>query len=150
MARRASFEPERSHEGLQPSEADGTQDSPTGEPGDVAAGQQLDRRVAEVLRAIDTRFGEPDLSLRKLAREQHLSPWRLCHLLADAGVSFRQRLHETRCREAARLLRETPLLVKEVAAKVGYSSARQLSRHMKQHAGHSASKGRLVGCTLRA
>lgn len=139
MAGRASSGQGGSHGGLPTSEADGTQASPTGEPTDVPAGRALDRRVAEVLRAINMRFAEPDLSLRKLAREQHLSPWRLCHLLADAGVSFRRRLHETRCREAARLLRETPLLVKEVAAKVGYSSARQLSRHMKVVVGYSAS-----------
>lgn len=94
---------------------------------------QLDARVVRAMTAIDERFADPALRLRDLARELAVSDCRLTQLLKDAtGRSFLAHVHARRVAHARVLLAESTLSIKEIAARVGYSTTTQLDRHFKK------------------
>jgi AraC-like DNA-binding protein len=114
-----------------------------GETADLGPPPLHDPRIGRALHAIETRFAEPNLSLAKLAREQNLSTWHLCRLLSKhAETSFRQRLHDSRCAHALRLLAGTALSIKEIAAAVGYNETRGLDRQFRKRYGCTPSDTR--------
>lgn len=89
-----------------------------------------DPRVERALAEITRRFGDPTLRLRAVARQLAVSDCRLTHLLKEAtGWTFGAHLHARRVSEARRLLADSTLSVKEIAARVGYSTTTQLDRH---------------------
>lgn len=108
-------------------------------PADVGSGTRAshtaehDPRVLRTLEAIERRFGDPCLRLRRLAADVALSDCRLTQLVKMAtGRSFGSHLHARRVAEARELLASSSLSVKEIAARVGYSATTQLDRHFKR------------------
>jgi AraC-like DNA-binding protein len=96
-------------------------------------GQTIDRSLLQILDVIDARFRDPGICLSALAREAQLSPWHVVRLLrTHTGQGFVGHLRQRRVAEAGRLLKETRLNGKQIAAEVGYRHARQLSRDFRQ------------------
>lgn len=115
--------------------------SALGEDAERPLGFTLNPRTAILLDVIRTRFHESTLHLRGVAASANISPWHATRLLArDTGKSFNVHLRQRRGTAVRRLLEETSLTVKEIAARAGYSNARQLARDVK----------RLYGLTPRA
>jgi AraC-like DNA-binding protein len=91
-----------------------------------------DPRVHHVLSFIQARHRERALTLRTAAADAQLSPWHLDRLLRQqTGYSFLAHVHRARVLSARRLIETTSLGIDEIAAAVGYASARQLDRHFK-------------------
>lgn len=98
--------------------------------------QVVDPRVRRVLAIIMSRYEDTHLSSRSVARELGLSHEHLCRLIKLAvGKSFMKILDDTRAREARRLVMESRLRAKEIAAAVGYEDTSRLDRHFKRHFG---------------
>ena len=92
--------------------------------------------VREVLRLLDDRFHDPYLTLPKLTGHVRLSRSHVCRLLKQqTGRSFLEHLHERRVAAAHALLTESRMTIKEVAAAVGYTSAKELRRHCTRRYG---------------
>jgi YesN/AraC family two-component response regulator len=95
------------------------------------------------VRIIDDRYWETELNVRSLARELGMSTEHLCRVLKrQTGDTFVTLLRETRVRAACRLLVSTTLCMKEIAARVGFSSASRFARDFKKLRGVSASEYR--------
>ncbi len=95
--------------------ATGLQNRRTGEcelPGDEDP-RPTTAYASELLRIIRSRFSEQDLTITRVAEQMRLSPAHLCRVI-------RFHLQVTRVSEAQKLLRQTSLSVKEIAAAVGY------------------------------
>lgn len=103
----------------------------------------LDPKVQEIIAQIESRFSDSRFSLKSLARDHHLSLWHLSRCLSQHdSLGFQRRLHAARTAEAARLLRETNLSIKEIAARVGYRNQAHLCRHYKVRFGRTPSNAR--------
>jgi AraC-like DNA-binding protein len=96
----------------------------------------VDPRVDRALRVIQLRHQESELTLREVAKAANLSPWHLARMLKrDTGVGFVAHIRRSRVAETERLLAQTVLSVKEIAAAVGYRNPRQLDRDFKRICG---------------
>ena len=92
-----------------------------------------DERVKAALRIIDTSFWRSNLNAGEIARRLGVSSSRLQHLVKrDTGSSLLWHLHAARIRRAALLLRQTSLLVKQIAGEAGYRSTSSLERHFQK------------------
>jgi AraC-like DNA-binding protein len=92
----------------------------------------FDRRVLNVLWIIQGSGCDQEITLAKIAALLNISRSRLQHLLRrDTGASFTWHLNRHRVAQAAMLLRGTSLLVKEIAARVGFRNTLALERHFK-------------------
>jgi transcriptional regulator GlxA family with amidase domain len=99
-----------------------------------------DPRLLRALLIIRARYVDPTLSLPIVSRQSGISPWQLSRLMTRCmGRGFMSHVHATRVRAAERLLLETPLSVKEIAAAVGYRSTTQLDRQFKRAGGGTPS-----------
>lgn len=84
------------------------------------------------LRLIRQRFADPNLSLRELAGGLGRSLWYVGRILKKCtGLGFRQYLKTLRLRRAEKLLLDPSLLVKQVAAAVGYKHVSDFDHHFK-------------------
>lgn len=84
------------------------------------------------IRYIEKNFSQPDLRLHDVAQYVNRNPSYLSSLLAkQPDNSFRMLLTDARIREAQRLLANTDLSVKEIAAKTGFSSPNYLVKVFK-------------------
>ena len=84
---------------------------------------RLDERIRRA-QALMCRTIDRKLTLRDLAREAGISVSRFCHLFkGQTGTAPGRYLRRLRLSEAARLLRETPLSVKQVAGNLAYQDA---------------------------
>lgn len=76
------------------------------------------------------------LKLKKLARTAGMSETKLEAVFRQlSGMSAHQFIYEQRMQKAYRLLRETDLLVKEVAAQVGYKNSSNFTEAFTRHFG---------------
>lgn len=92
----------------------------------------LDRRVLHALQIIQVSGCNQDLRLANIAAMLGISGSRLQHLVRrDTGESFGRHLNKHRATQAATLLCSTSLLVKEIAAKVGFRNVLSLERRFK-------------------
>jgi len=104
-------------------------------------------QVERALCAIQDRFTDPSLNLDEVAREVALSAPHITRLLKlHTGLGFLTHLHRKRSYAAHRLLVETNLTVKEIAATVGYRSVTQLNRHFKRYIDSTPASIRAVAC----
>src|SRR5262249_30346533 len=95
-----------------------------------------DARVAHALLSIKIQYRNPALALADIAKDVGLSPWHLTRLLTrHSGMGFSSHLHQTRVVAAQRLLANSTIPIKQVAAAVGYQSTVQLDRHFKRLSG---------------
>ena len=101
-------------------------------------------QVVHAVRAIDDRYWDTDLTVRSLARELGMSTEHLCRVLKrQTGGTFVTLLRRARVRAACRLLEATTLCMKEIAARVGFSSASRFARDFKKVCAVSPSEYRL-------
>ena len=98
------------------------------------------RRVLDLVRSTDI---SKRLSIVKLAAAAGLSVSRFGHLFRDqTGVTPRHMLNRIRFQEAALLLTETELAIKEVSWRVGFQSVTSFSRLFKKQCAVSPSEYR--------
>ena len=84
------------------------------------------------VRYIKYHYSEP-LSLPDVADAIFVSSFHLSHIFSQTmGTTFSEYLNDLRIRRAATLLRETDLLIKEVAYRVGYPDAAYFSRAFRK------------------
>jgi len=87
---------------------------------------------------IDSHYGEPDLTLEKVASEVQVSPGYLSRLLKrETGFSFVDYLTRVRITRAVQLMSDPAVKVYEVAEAVGYQSQHYFSRAFKRVFGRS-------------
>jgi AraC-like DNA-binding protein len=111
-----------------------------------------DSRVLAALAYMREHFSRPRLSLEEIAAAVRLSKWHLDRLFRrQTGMCFKRLLREIRMEEARRLLGNTLLSIKEIAAHVGYSHVTEFDRQFKRsfqatptdwRARHNAKAGR--------
>ncbi len=93
----------------------------------------LEVRVSKVLRFIDGHYRDPRLSLQRAADLSGLSVRHLAHAIKlHTGEGFVAYLRGRRVEVARRLLEQSVLSVKEIAAAVGYGTTRQFERDFKR------------------
>ena len=81
--------------------------------------------------------------MQQLADKLHLSKRQLCRLIPKLyGMTFREKLLDTRMDYAAWLLRTTPKTTAEICSQVGYSSEPTFYTNFKQHHGISPAQYR--------
>ncbi len=108
----------------------------------------LDERVKATVSLISARFTTTSLTIESAAKFTGVSRWHLARLLRQAtGTTFSHLLRDHRLRIAAELLKVPGVSIKEVAAKVGYSSPTLLSREFKRTHGLSPKRWRQVHST---
>jgi AraC-like DNA-binding protein len=112
----------------------------------VAAGRGGLRavRLKAVLRILERRFSEPDLSAQKLAAAAGLSERYVNELMFEAGASFTMRLNELRLRKAAELLAHTERRISDIAFDCGFNDLSYFNRCFRRRFGltPSAARGR--------
>jgi AraC-like DNA-binding protein len=101
---------------------------------DLGSGRStLDIRLSKAMRLIDTQYADSRLTLRRVAARSGLSFSHLAHVIKrHTGESFVAHVRRRRITAARRLLDETALTIKEIAAAVGYGSTRQFERDFKR------------------
>ena len=105
-------------------------DAPDGWSGEGA--EQEDLRVEAIVELVDKKHHEP-LSLGQLSRMVGLSPAYCCDVFSrKKGVSPIAYLSKVRLDAAAGLLATTDLLVKQVAARVGFPDANYFARRFRR------------------
>jgi AraC-like DNA-binding protein len=92
-----------------------------------------DGRVRIALKLLDARYNDPTLTREECADAMHLSVWHACRLLKlHTGFGFSAHIEMRRIDAAERHLRDRALIIKEIAAAVGYGSTTQLGRHFRR------------------
>ena len=101
---------------------------------DVGSGRSpREVRVAKALHFIEANFADPELTLQRVADQVGLSFSYLAHSFKEhTGHGFIAHLRQRRVEAARRLLEQTVLSVKEVAAATGYQTPRHLERDFKR------------------
>jgi transcriptional regulator GlxA family with amidase domain len=103
----------------------------------------MDRRIKSALEIMER---EPDqlLLVSQIATRLRLSKSRFEHLYKEeVGQAFKKSLEELRLRKAKEMLTDPTLRIKEVAAAVGYTCARNFTRHFTKRYGKPPSRSRL-------
>jgi len=96
--------------------------------------------IRDIESYVEANFRDTGLGLYPVAFEFRISETYLSHFFKEqTGINFATRLQDLRMREAARLLRETQLPVKEVSARVGYGTYTTFARVFRVNYGMSAS-----------
>src|SRR5262249_11472043 len=95
-------------------------------------------KVEQVLELVGRRFSDHRLSLASAASECGGPLWLTARIVKRAtGFNFSDHLHPLPIAAAARLLRESTLGIKEIAARVGYGSSSRLGIHFKRLCGET-------------
>jgi AraC family transcriptional regulator, arabinose operon regulatory protein len=85
-----------------------------------------DYRIRRVLQSVQ---GDPSKTVLELARALNLSASRLGHLFrAQVGTDLNSFLRQARLERAAKLLRQTEMSIKEIAATIGYRHSSSFDR----------------------
>mgnify|MGYP000951439663 FL=1 len=101
------------------------------------------RTVRLALLAIETEFGNPDLTLGSVAKKLGLTPNYTSALLrAETGRPFTWHLSRVRIERAKTLLRESNLRIHQVGRQVGYADPAYFSRSFKSAVGISPNEFR--------
>ena len=88
-----------------------------------------------VLRALNGRFAEPDLTPGSLAGELHMSVRSLHYAFAAAGTTFVEELMRIRLQRARELLadgRTRELPIAEIAARCGFTDPSHFARRFRR------------------
>ena len=76
---------------------------------------------------LKTNYSNPDLCFDDVRREFRFSPSYGCRLFREYfGMTFREKLREIRIARAERLIAETTMYMKEIAAECGFRSSKRL------------------------
>jgi AraC-like DNA-binding protein len=83
----------------------------------------IDHRIERMMHFLENSYADATLSVEAAAAQVNLSPVQVRKLFRQStGGSPKQYLGRIRLREASRLLRQTMLSVKEIAARTGFTS----------------------------
>jgi AraC-like DNA-binding protein len=106
----------------------------------------IDARVTRMQRCVETRYTDPRLNAREVAKTVRLSPWHAARMLKqETGFGFVAHLHRCRIARARDLLMDTASSIKAIAAAVGYAHPSQLSRQFKLACGVTPLAFRAIG-----
>jgi YesN/AraC family two-component response regulator len=98
----------------------------------------IDARASSMLDLIDARHVDPRLTMRAIAQTLHLCHSQATRILKQqTGYGFSAHLHSCRIKTVQRLLTDSSLSIKEIAAAVGYAHPSQLSRRFKLACGET-------------
>ncbi len=101
-------------------------------PGEKRALSPDDVRIKQAMDLIEERYHDPELTLESLCRQVGLSVSHLSRLFKkETGRSFRRYVMRVRIEKAARLLRESSLSMKQIAAAVGYKHVADFDHYFK-------------------
>jgi AraC-like DNA-binding protein len=89
----------------------------------------------QLMRTLNGRFHEPDLSLASVATEHRISKRTLYYAFADAGTTFVNELMRLRLERARQLLSERDLSVTEVATCCGFNDSSHFARRFRRQFG---------------
>ncbi len=93
-------------------------------------------RIARAKRIIKQRYSDPDFTLKEMADELFLSVSQFSTIFKEGtGKTFVEYLTEVRLKEAKKLLKQTDLMVYEIAEKVGFNDPHYFSIAFKKHTG---------------
>jgi two-component system response regulator YesN len=117
-----------------------------GEQGAASAELTKSRRLIEAaLRFVQSHFPDPGLTMAMVSNQLSLSYNYFSELFKSVtGKNFVAYLRQLRIAQARVLLRETNLMVEDIAAKVGYADAKAFSKAFKADVGCSPSEYRLA------
>lgn len=97
-------------------------------------------QAIRTMHVIEHRYGETSLQVSTVAHDLGVSTEHLCRVLKrHTGLTFVTLLRRARVRAACRLLQTTTLSMKEIAGRVGFSSASRFDRDFKTVCGVSPS-----------
>ena len=118
--------------------ADAHHRTPSGTSAGKASTSGTNPQTVHVVRAIEERFAEADLSIRSVAHDLGVSTEHLCRLLKrHTGSTFVAILRRTRVRAARHLLQSTTLSMKQIADRVGFRSASRFDHDFRKICGVS-------------
>lgn len=111
--------------------------------------------AARVQYVIEKKYGDPLLTIEKVAQLVGLSTQHVCRVLKrERGLTFAGLLRDVRLREAQRLLCEPSCSVKEIAFRVGFRHPSQFTRAFTSRCGEPPSEFRtraiIESCSSRA
>jgi AraC family transcriptional regulator len=102
----------------------------------------MDQRIKAAITII-RRESHRNLAISDLARRVNLSPWHFGHLFAaETCSSPKQYMRRLKMNEAQKLLIESFLSVKEIAAELGFGDRSHFSRDFKRFCGQTPSEFR--------
>lgn len=97
-----------------------------------AGNGSIDGRIKLVIKLVEQQYARDDPTLRKMAKQAGLSIWYLPRLFKrNTGISFGEYLRKLRLQKAEKLLQDTTLSIKEIAAAVGYKHVSDFDHHFK-------------------
>lgn len=97
-----------------------------------AGSRSIDVRIRLVIKLVEQQYERDDPTLNKMAKQTGLSIWYLPRLFKkNTGISFGEYLRNLRLEKAEKLLRDTTLSIKEIAAAVGYKYVSDFDHHFK-------------------
>jgi two-component system, response regulator YesN len=100
----------------------------------------MDRRIEAAIEIMRREPGR-NLPVGEIATEIRLSHWRFIHLFkAETAFTPKQYMLRIRMRRAERLLQDSFLSVKEIAAEAGFADPSHFSRECKRYWGVSPSQ----------
>ncbi|MGB2712572.1 MAG: helix-turn-helix transcriptional regulator [Vicinamibacterales bacterium] len=110
-----------------------------------------DRRLIRALEYLHTNATRSTVSVVDAAHAARMSKWHLEHLLLrHTGRRFRDHVRELRMAEASRLLLESLLSIKEIAARVGYSHVSSFNRQFRRSFRSTATQWRVLYASSEA
>jgi two-component system, response regulator YesN len=97
-------------------------------------------QIIKTMRAIEERYADASLHVGTVAHDLGVSTEHLCRVIKrQTGLTFVMLLRRARVRAACRLLQTTTLSMKEIAGRVGFSSASRFDNDFKTVCGVSPS-----------
>jgi AraC family transcriptional regulator len=100
----------------------------------------MDRRIETAIEIMRHDAGQ-SLPVREIASRVHLSRWRFIHLFKkETFLTPKQYMLRMRMVRAERLLQDTFLSIKEIAAEEGFADPSHFSRECKRYWGASPSE----------
>ncbi|MCA1568320.1 MAG: helix-turn-helix transcriptional regulator [Acidobacteria bacterium] len=103
----------------------------------------IDGRIKLVIRLAEQQYERDNPTIGKMAKHTGLSIWYLARLFKkNTGINFGEHLRNLRLKKAEKLLRDTVLSIKEIAAAVGYKHVSDFDHHFKSAYGMRPSEYR--------
>lgn len=104
--------------------------------GEKGQPEQGNRLAGQIKKYVSDHYREPELNLKEVAKQVHISPSYLQHLLKkECDTSFSDLLNRARMEAAMEILRQGDKKIYEVAFEVGINSSQYFSTKFKRYWG---------------
>ncbi|MGZ7070813.1 MAG: helix-turn-helix domain-containing protein [Candidatus Angelobacter sp.] len=104
----------------------------------VVVEQEQDPRLLSALHFIDNNYSQASLGLKDISQSAGLSVWYFSRIFnTQMRMGFREYLKTLRMKHACKLLKSSPLSIKEISAAVGYTHLSDFYHHFKSEYGLS-------------